>query len=83
MDMDLGRQVRERQRKRYNNVRSIKDIVMALLILTVGALMIFGDKFQFTRAMMADKDPVIKYLFGGLCALYGGFRLYRGIKQDY
>ncbi|UAY57171.1 hypothetical protein [Arachidicoccus terrestris] len=83
MDTDLGRQVRERQRKRYNNVRSIKDIVMAVLILTVGVLMFFGDKFELTQAMMADKDPIIKYLFGGLCALYGGFRLYRGIKQDY
>jgi len=83
MDTDLGREVRERQRKRYNNMRSLKDIVMAVLILSVGVLMFFGDKFQFTRVVMADKDPIIKYLFGGLCALYGVFRLYRGIKQDY
>ena len=83
MEMDLGREVRERNRKRYNNMRSMKDIIMAVIILAVGVLMIFGDKFQFTRVMMANKDPIIKYLFGGLCALYGGFRLYRGIKQDY
>lgn len=83
METDFGKALRERQRKRYNNMRSIKDIVMALLILTVGALMFFGDKFQLTRTLMANKDPFVKYLFGGLCALYGGFRLYRGIKQDY
>ncbi|GAB3365339.1 hypothetical protein GCM10027566_35880 [Arachidicoccus ginsenosidivorans] len=83
MEMDLGRQVRERNRKRYNNMRSLKDIIMAAIILAVGVLMFFGDKFQFTRILMANKDPMIKYIFGGLCALYGGFRLYRGIKQDY
>jgi len=83
MEMDLGRQVRERNRKRYNNMRSLKDIIMAAIILAVGVLMFFGDKFQFTRVLMANKDPMIKYIFGGLCALYGGFRLYRGIKQDY
>lgn len=83
MEMDLGRQVRERNRKRYNNMRSLKDIIMAVIILAVGVLMFFGDKFQFTRILMANKDPMIKYIFGGLCALYGGFRLYRGIKQDY
>lgn len=83
MEMDLGRQVRERNRKRYNNMRSLKDIIMAAIILAVGVLMFFGDKFQFTRILMANKDPMIKYIFGGLCTLYGGFRLYRGIKQDY
>ncbi|SDZ74828.1 hypothetical protein SAMN05192529_101196 [Arachidicoccus rhizosphaerae] len=83
MDTDFGREVRERNRKRYNNMRSLKDIIMAVLILTVGVLMFFGEKFQFTRVLMANKDPMIKYIFGGLCALYGGFRLYRGIKQDY
>ena len=83
MDTDFGREVRERNRKRYNNMRSLKDIIMAVLILTVGVLMFFGEKVQFTRVLMANKDPMIKYIFGGLCALDGGFRLYRGIKQDY
>ncbi len=23
------------------------------------------------------------YVFGGLCLLYGGFRIYRGIKKNY
>lgn len=64
-------------------MRSIKDIAMAIIILTIGLLMFFGDRFQFTRTLMLGKDPVIRYLFGGLCALYGGFRLYRGIKQNY
>ncbi|HTN36430.1 MAG TPA: hypothetical protein VL053_05105 [Arachidicoccus sp.] len=81
--MEKEQHFREQQRKRYNNTRSIKDIVMALIILTIGFLMFFGDRFKVTQPLMEQKDPVIRYLFGGLCTLYGGFRLYRGIKQDY
>lgn len=81
--MDINSKFRNQHRERYNRMRAIKDIVMALIILTVGVFMFFGDKFEITRTMMSEKDPLIKYLFGGLCALYGGFRLYRGIKQNY
>lgn len=81
--MDVNSNLRNQHRKHYNKMRALKDIVMALIILTVGVFMFFGDKFEITKVLMSEKDPLIRYLFGGLCALYGGFRLYRGLKQDY
>ncbi|MDR0791790.1 MAG: hypothetical protein LBE82_00660, partial [Chitinophagaceae bacterium] len=59
------------------------DYVMAILILGIAAFMLLGDKFAATRELVSQTDPLIRYLFGGVCVLYGGFRLYRAIKHDY
>ncbi len=62
-------------------MRTIYDLGMGVLILTMAALMFFGVKWQIPQVQ--DMDELMRYLFGGLCLLYGGFRLYRGIKQKY
>lgn len=72
---------REKQRKSYITMRMIYDITMALLILAMGIVMLFGDKLGL--GFIAQLDPIMRYAFGGLCILYGGFRLYRGIKHEY
>jgi hypothetical protein len=72
---------KERNRKSYIMMRMIYDLTMGLLILSMGLLMLFGDRLEI--AFIVELDPVIRYLFGGLCLIYGGFRLYRGIKRDY
>jgi uncharacterized membrane protein len=77
MDQDL----KEKQRKSYTLMRTTYDIVMAVLILGMAVLMFWGDKMRIMQ--IATLDPLIRYMFGGLCLLYGGFRLYRGIKQEY
>lgn len=76
---------RTRQRKSYITSRTIYDITMALLILAIGVIMLLGDKMGNValKTFILERDPTIRYLFGGLCVLYGGFRLYRGIKRDY
>ena len=30
-----------------------------------------------------EEDAYLLYLFAGLCILYGGFRVYRGIQKNY
>ncbi|MEP6512437.1 MAG: hypothetical protein ABJA79_01115 [Parafilimonas sp.] len=70
---------RERQQKNFNQMRRARDISMGLFILLIGILMFAAEKVGLALTV----DPVIRYLFGGLCLLYGGFRLYRGIKRDY
>lgn len=55
------------------------DFTRAALILAMGFLLLFGNKVQ----QIATLDPVMRYLFAGLCLLYGGFRLYRTFKRDY
>lgn len=70
---------KERREKNYIKMRRIRDITMAALILVIGILALFADYFGLVLTI----DNTIRYLFGALCILYGGFRLYRGIKQDY
>lgn len=66
-------------------MRTIYNLTMAVLILAMAVVMFWGDKFNndFINNIVSELDPVIRYLFGGLCLLYGGFRLYRGIKREY
>lgn len=72
---------RERQRKNYLRMRTIYDITMVILLLGMAVLMLFGSLMKID--FITDIDKLFRFLFGGLCALYGGFRLYLAIKQDY
>ncbi len=65
-----------------NSAKKAFDITRALLILGIGLFILFGEKFHI--GVIVDLDPILKYGFGCTCLLYGGFRLYRGIKgEDY
>jgi len=81
--MEVNDKFREEQRRRYINMRMVKDIVMALIILGVGFMMFFGKKFLATRPFFEEKDPTMLALFGGLCLLYGSFRMYIAVKRKY
>jgi uncharacterized membrane protein YfcA len=54
---------------------------MSSLILGMAVVMFFGAKFGIMQ--FVDVDPLFRYLFGGICLLYGGFRLYRGVYPNY
>ncbi|MEI7629034.1 MAG: hypothetical protein WCJ80_12380 [Bacteroidota bacterium] len=72
---------RDRQQKGYTIMRMTYDLAMALLILGMAVVMLFPEKLKIQQIMAVD--DTFRYLFGGICILYGGFRLYRGIKRDY
>ncbi|MCU7693603.1 hypothetical protein ACFSPU_11300 [Haoranjiania flava] len=79
-----NRDLRERNRKSYIKMRQVKDFTMSVIILLIGLLMFFGNKINALKPIMENKDPLLLNIFGGLCLLYGGFRLYRTITQkDY
>jgi hypothetical protein len=79
MYYQMRNEVEDRRRKGYTSMRSIKDIGMGIIIIGVGLLIIFADKL----GIGISTDKTISYLFGGLCLLYGPFRLYRGFRKDY
>lgn len=77
-------QYRNTHKKNQIRMRRVKDFTMSSLILLIGLLMFFGEKIPALRPLMEQKDPLLKNIFGALCLLYGGFRLYRTITQrDY
>jgi len=77
MDNDF----RSRQEKSYILMRRIYDFSMSILILGMAVVMLFAPKLGIVQ--LIDVDPLFRYLFGGICLLYGGFRLYRGIYPNY
>jgi len=73
---------RVKEKKSYNVMKMTYDLTIAVLLLGMAVIMLFADKLKIEQ--LADKDnELFRYFFGGLCLLYGGFRLYRGIKRDY
>ncbi len=62
-------------------MRMIYDITMALLFLSMSVVMFFGQNWGIEQIIRLGRPFAL--LFGGMCLLYGGFRLYRGIKKDY
>jgi uncharacterized membrane protein len=77
MDYDY----RDRQKKSYTVMRVTYDITMAILLLGMAVAMFFGPYFKIQK--ITEIDTSFRYLFGGICTLYGGFRLYRGFRKDY
>ena len=70
----------EKKRSAYSTRRSIMDIGMGILWSGMGALFILKD---FIGVEMQFPEKPFDYIFGGLCLLYGIFRVYRGIKKNY
>ena len=70
-----------RKQRSYSVMRITYDLTMALLFLAMALVMLLGEKLNIQQ--FADVDPLFRYFFGGICLLYGGFRLYRGIKHEY
>lgn len=77
---EMENDFREKQRKNYTTMRSIYNITIGIVITGIGVLMFLSDKIGLN--LLQQFDPIMIYAFGGLCLLYGSFRLYRGIKKE-
>ncbi len=53
---------------------------MGFIYAVIGIILAFSQQLGF--ALEFPPAP-FSYIFGGLCLLYGGFRIYRGIKKNY
>ena len=69
----------DRREKGYILMRTILDVGMGLMILGFGVFFIFASRFGFE----IRGGDTFRYLFGFLCVVYGGWRVYRGFKKNY
>lgn len=76
----MSTELESKKERNYKLMRSIYDYAMGIIYIGVGAVIIFADYIQQDWIQF---DPVFRYIFGGICWLYGGWRLYRGIQKDY
>lgn len=65
----------------YLRMRSIMDYGMGILWAGMGLFMIFIKYFD-TGLEARFGDGALK-AFGGICVIYGIFRIYRGYKKNY
>ncbi len=70
-----------KKQKSYTIMRMTYDLTMAIILLGMSTVMLFAQTLKIEQ--LISIEPTFRYLFGGICLLYGGFRLYRGIKRDY
>jgi hypothetical protein len=73
-DQDL-----DNRSKRYKVRRSIMDYGMGIIIFCLGIFFMLAPRFGVQFGI----DDMFRYLFGGLCMIYGIFRIYRGYKKNY
>ena len=76
----MENEFREKRTKNYASTRSIMDFTMGILYLAAAFFLFFAERFGFE---METFDKTFRYIFGAICAVYGGWRIYRGFKKDY
>ena len=69
----------DRRKRVYALRRAILDYGMGALIFGFGVFLLIAPKLGYAFSV----DDLYRYAFAGLCFLYGGFRAYRGYKQNY
>ncbi|MFN8245750.1 MAG: hypothetical protein U0T56_05100 [Ferruginibacter sp.] len=67
--------------KGFLRMRAIMDFGMGILWMAMGVFLIFIKEFNTGLEARFD-DPYMK-AFGGVCILYGIFRIYRGYRKNY
>jgi hypothetical protein len=67
----------QREQKNQHNIKIVYDFTMALLWTILGLFLLLYRYLGFEP----DYDPFLASMFGGVCVVYGAFRLWRGIKR--
>jgi len=75
------REYEDKKQRAYVNRRAIMDLGMGIIYAAAGAFFILSDVLMGIELAFPPKP--FSYIFGALCLLYGGFRIYRGIKREY
>jgi hypothetical protein len=67
--------------KGYIRMRSMMDYGMGILWFSMGVFLLFIK--YFNTGLETRYDDITLKIFGSICILYGGFRIYRGYKKNY
>lgn len=72
----------KRKRKQVSFMKSLMDYGMGTFILLAGLFFFFRNKFDMPLNETFPPNAIDK-MFGAICILYGGWRIYRGYKKNY
>ena len=69
----------DRRKKGYILMRTIMDYGMGIIIFGFGIFFLLAPRLGIGFQI----ENFCRYCFGGLCLIYGGWRVYRGYKKNY
>jgi hypothetical protein len=69
----------EKRSKNYILMRSVMDYGMGLVIFGFGIFFAMAPRLGINFNI----EPFFRYIFAGMCIIYGGWRIYRGYKKNY
>ena len=69
----------DRRKRSYTLRRAIMDYGIGFIIMGFGVFLLIAPKLGFSFSI----DNLNRYLFSGLCLVYGAFRAIRGSRKDY
>lgn len=73
-----------KKRRQVAQMRSLMDYGMGILILLLGLFFLFRMNLKNLPLNERLGEPdLLEKVFGGLCILYGLWRIYRGYKKNY
>ena len=71
----------QNQRKQNSRMRSVVDYTMGIVFVFFG---VFFIVYRYFGIRIRDREPSwMDFLIGGVFALYGAWRFYRGYKKNY
>lgn len=74
----------KKKRKQISTMKSLMDYVMGFIILVIGFFFLFRSKLGDIPINETLGQPdTLEKIFGGLCLLYGSWRIYRGYQKKY
>jgi uncharacterized membrane protein YqjE len=72
----------KKKRRQISLMRSLLDWGLGIMIVAFGIFLIIRIRFHIDfneRFPPSDVDKI----FGVICIIYGGWRIYRGFRKDY
>lgn len=76
----MNTDLESKRKKAYSSRRSIMDLGMGIIYAVVGGFFVLSETLGIN---MDFPQKPFSYLLGGICLLYGGFRIYRGVRKNY
>lgn len=74
----------KKKRKQISTMRSMMDYVMGFIILLIGLFFLFRSRLgNLPINEQLGQPDTLEKVFGALCLLYGGWRMYRGYQKKY
>lgn len=70
---------RERRQHQQGRMSAVLDYTVGVMAILAGLFIFF---YKYFPVEFEFREPLFAKVFAGLCLLYGGWRIYRGINKS-